>query len=256
MIKQLNAIGIIPARYASTRLKVKPLVDIGGIPLIIRVWKNISESKSLKRVVVATDDERILEICNQYGAEAVLTPKELVSGTDRVYNAYKKIGASEEIIVNIQGDEPLLTYDIVDNLLEKFALSSADVATIITKINDEKELFSENCVKVVIDKNNIAIYFSRSPIPYLRDKAKSEWIENALFWKHIGIYAYKKEALEKFVNLPVSKYENLEKLEQLRLLEENAKYLCVECNKQLIGVDTPEDLELVRKIIINNNLTK
>ena len=118
-MKQLNAIGIIPARYASTRLQAKPLVDIGGIPLIIRVWKNISESKLLKRVVVATDDERILEICNQYGAEAILTPIELVSGTDRVYNAYKKIGASEEIIVNIQGDEPLLTYDIVDNLLEK-----------------------------------------------------------------------------------------------------------------------------------------
>ncbi len=252
-MKKLDAIGIIPARYSSTRLKAKPLLDIGGIPLVIRVWQNISHSKLLNRVLIATDDIRIMEVCEKYGAKAVLTSKELASGTDRIFSAYKKIEAEEEIIVNIQGDEPLLSSECVDNLLARFYNSTADVGTIIKKIENEKELFSPNCVKVVIDKNDIAMYFSRASIPYLRDINQSEWLKTQTFWKHIGIYAYRKEALHKFVNAPQSDYEKSEKLEQLRLMELGAKYLCVESNENFIGVDTNEDLELVREIIRQKN---
>ncbi len=157
-------IGIIPARYASTRLAAKPLVDVAGLPMVIRVWKNIINSKLLDRVVIATDDERILNICSDYGAEAIMTPPELPSGTDRVFYAYEKITSGdtnnnnnnnnstkqevviekkiEEIVLNIQGDEPLLTSDTIDKLLEKFIGSSADVGTIITRISSNEDLLS------------------------------------------------------------------------------------------------------------------
>ena len=233
-------IGIIPARYASTRLPAKPLADIAGVPMVIRVWQNIISSKYLSRVIIATDDERILNKCAEYGAEAVMTPPELPSGTDRVFYTYNKIyntinynssiNNTNKIIVNIQGDEPLLTFNTIDNLLEKFIYSSADVGTIITKISSFDELSSPDCVKVVLDNKNNAMYFSRSPIPYLRDQEISNWHKLYTYWKHIGIYAYKISALKKFVELEQSKYELLEKLEQLRLLETGARFLCVETN--------------------------
>ena len=242
-------IGIIPARYSSERLKAKPLVDICGLPMLVRVWRNTSKSKIMKNVVVATDDERIMSVCQQYDVPAVMTATTLPSGTDRVFAAYKELGNSEEIVVNIQGDEPLITCADIDVMLEKFLQTDADVGTLITKIEVLDELLNFATVKVVLDAYGNAMYFSRSPIPCLRDLPKEKWLEHAIFWKHIGIYAYKIDALEKFVKLPLSNYESLEKLEQLRLLEQGAKFFCVETKSNPIGVDTQEDLDKVRKIL-------
>ena len=163
----MNIIGIIPARYGSTRLPAKPLLKINGKPLIIIVWENMKKSKLMDRVIVATDDERIVEVCKSYGADVVLTSNNLISGTDRVFEAYEKIGNNEDIIVNIQGDEPLLLANNIDELLNAFINNPlADVGTLITKIYDKDVLASPNVVKVVIDNNNLALYFSRSIIPY------------------------------------------------------------------------------------------
>ena len=242
-------LGIIPARYSSVRLNAKPLIDICGLPMIVRVWQNTSKSKFMKNVVVATDDERIVEVCKQYDIPTVMTDPALPSGTDRIFAAYKKLNSSDEIVVNIQGDEPLITGEDIDMMLEIFLQSDADVDTLITKIKSVDDLLNSATVKVVLDAKNIAMYFSRSPIPYLRDFPQEKWLENATFWKHIGIYAYKICALEKFVKLPLSEYEALEKLEQLRLLEQGAKFFCIETKSNLIGVDTQEDLEKVRSQI-------
>ena len=249
-----EVIGIIPARYSSVRLKAKPLVDICGLPMIIRVWQNTSKSKIMKNVIVATDDERIVNICKQYNVPAIMTEPALPSGTDRVFAAYKefcnnKFSNNGEIVVNIQGDEPLITSEDIDIMLEKFLQSDSDVGTLITKIETAEDLLNSATVKVVLDAKNNAMYFSRSPIPCLRDIPKEKWLENSTFWKHIGVYAYKINILEKFVKLPLSNYESLEKLEQLRLLEQEAKFLCVETKSNLIGVDTQEDLDKVRKIL-------
>jgi len=242
-------LGVIPARYSSVRLKAKPLVDICGLPMIVRVWQNTSKSKIMGRVVVATDDERIVEVCKQYDIPTVMTDIALPSGTDRVFAAHQKLGNNEEIIVNIQGDEPLITSDDIDKMLENFLQSDSDAGTLITKIKTVEDLLNTATVKVVLDAKNNAMYFSRSPIPCLRDLSQEKWLENATFWKHIGLYAYKIDALERFVKLPLSKYETVEKLEQLRLLEQGAKFLCIETKSNLIGVDTQEDLDKVQKIL-------
>jgi 3-deoxy-manno-octulosonate cytidylyltransferase (CMP-KDO synthetase) len=249
MATEKEVIGIIPARYSSVRLQAKPLVDICGIPMIVRVWQNASKSKIMKNVTVATDDKRIIEVCDKYKIPTVITPSELPSGTDRVYVAYKSLSCKEQIVVNIQGDEPLISSDDIDIMLNQFLLSDSDVGTLVTEIKDIDDLFGLASVKVVLDSNKNAMYFSRSPIPCLRDFPKEVWLSNAIFWKHIGIYAYKIEALENFVKLPLSKYESFEKLEQLRLLEQGVKFLCVETKSNLIGVDTQEDLDKVINIL-------
>jgi len=241
-------IAIIPARYSSTRLVGKPLADINGLPMIIRVWQNVSQSKYINQVIIATDDHRIADVCNQYNCPFVMTDPELNSGTERVYSAFKILDEEQDIIVNIQGDEPLLKENDIDNLLNNFLKTNFDVGTLITKINTSEEIFNPNNVKVVLDKNNCAMYFSRSAIPFIRDSEQEHW-HKEIYWKHIGIYAYRKSALEKFVSLPESNLENYEKLEQLRLLEFGCKFYCVETNAKLISIDTQEDLDLLRNII-------
>jgi 3-deoxy-manno-octulosonate cytidylyltransferase (CMP-KDO synthetase) len=248
MIKmKKRTIGIIPARYASTRLPGKPLVDIKGKSLIQRVYEAVSQSQALDRIIIATDDERIAEECKTFNAEFVMTPSELPSGTDRVKFAYDELNENAEIIVNIQGDEPLLFGEIIDKMLAGFAERNADVATLIKKINSYDDLDDPSVVKVALGTNNLAAYFSRTAIPYLRDIEKNQRLEAYDYFKHIGIYAYKLEALEKFFKLPVSKLESAEKLEQLRLLESGALYYCAETDAELIGVDTPEDVIKVAK---------
>ncbi len=254
MTNSNKIIGIIPARYASTRLPAKPLVDICGLPMLIRVWQNVSQAKLLDKVIIATDDERILHICKQFGAEAVLTSPDLPSGTDRIYAAYQALCCKESIVVNIQGDEPLLTGETIDKLLYNFKLSNSDVGTIVTPIKHADDIFNPSCVKVVLDNNDNAMYFSRSPIPYIRSVAKEQWLDYGRehginFWKHTGVYAYKINILEKFIGSPQSMYEIMESLEQLRLLEHAAKFFCFKSDDTLAGVDTPEDLALVSTII-------
>jgi 3-deoxy-manno-octulosonate cytidylyltransferase (CMP-KDO synthetase) len=249
--EKIKAVGIIPARLASTRLPDKPLVDICGKSLIQHVWESVSSSLLMDRIVIAVDNELVAEQCLKMGAKYIMTPPSLPSGTDRVAYTCKAIGLNYDIIVNIQGDEPFLTGEIIDDLIVKFAATNADVGTLIKKINSTEELDDKSVVKVVLRKDGTAMYFSRSAIPFIRDAKPSDKINDFVFWKHIGIYAYRREALQTFTELPVSKLEQAEKLEQLRLMENGAKYYCVETSADLIGIDTKEDLERVRKIIQN-----
>ncbi|OGU16640.1 MAG: hypothetical protein A2X61_01125 [Ignavibacteria bacterium GWB2_35_12] len=245
-----KAICIIPARYDSTRLPGKPLINIAGKPLLQWVWESAKKSVYLSRVIIATDDERICDMCKNIGAEYLLTPKNIQSGSDRIAFTYQSLKEDADIILNLQGDEPLIKADVIDLLINQFALSNADVGTLIKKINTNDELFDPSVVKVVIDNNNYALYFSRSPVPHVRDTMPESWLNNNNYWKHIGIYAYRKESLLNFANLSPSKLEQAEKLEQLRLLEHGAKYLCVETDINLIGVDTKEDIVEVEKILL------
>lgn len=247
-----KAIAIIPARYASQRLPGKPLLEIEGKSLIQHVYDNAMKCKTLSRVIIATDDERILSKCQEFGAEAIMTPAELASGTDRLAFVVEKLNLDDDIILNIQGDEPLLEAETIDNLINTFSKSGADVGTLIKKIEDKEELFNPNAVKVVCDKNNFALYFSRSTIPYIRDQKEENWLKLNSFWKHIGVYAYRKSALKRFSELEQSHLESLEKLEQLRLLEDGARYLCIETDMKMLGVDTVEDLEKVREYFKEN----
>lgn len=244
-----KAIGFIPARYASTRLPAKPLALIDGIPMVIRVWQNVSKSKLLSKAVIATDDERIAQVCRDFNADYVITDPELPSGTDRIFQAYCRLGEQADIVLNIQGDEPLINADDIDKLICKFCCSKFDVGTLIKKIDKIDDLDDPSIVKVVLGDDNTAIYFSRSVIPFFRDENKSVWLAKRDYWKHIGIYAYKSGALKMFVSLAQSDLELTEKLEQLRLLEKGFKFLCVETPNEFISIDTPEDLERIEKFI-------
>ncbi|MBI5326170.1 MAG: 3-deoxy-manno-octulosonate cytidylyltransferase [Ignavibacteriae bacterium] len=252
MNEQINkkVICIIPARYDSTRLPGKPLRIIAGKPLLQWVWESAMKSSKLNRVIIATDDNRISDFCISIGAENIMTPKYLKSGSDRIAYTYNTLNEDAEIILNLQGDEPLIKAEVIDLLINKFSESDADVGTLVKKINSSDELFDPSVVKVVCNQENYALYFSRSPIPYLRDIKKEDWLSNQIFWKHIGIYAYRKESLLKFSELNPAELEIAEKLEQLRLLENGAKYLCVETDLNTIGVDTEEDIEKVEKLLM------
>lgn len=244
----IQSIGIIPVRLGSTRLPNKPIIEVNGKCLVQRVWEGACQSNILQRVVIATDSETIAEKCFDFGAEFVLTDKDLSSGTDRIWQAYERLNENADIIVNIQGDEPLINGQIIDNLIYKFVKSKADVGTVIKKIENYNEIFDPNVVKVALKSDMTAMDFTREPFPFFRDLPKELWLKRSDYWKHIGIYAYKKEILNKFVNLSQTQREKNERLEQLRLLERGYRYYCVETKENLIGVDTKEDLEKVRQI--------
>ncbi len=245
----IQAIGFIPARYASSRLPGKPLIEICGKPLLQWVWEAACQSETLRRIVIATDDDRIAEFCFNIGAEFVMTPPELPSGTDRVRYAYNELGEEADIILNLQGDEPLITGKIIDKLIISFIQSGNDVGTLVRKIDSYQELVNPSIVKVVLNNNNSAIYFSRHEIPYIRDFSKDEWLSHHNFWKHTGVYVYRKDILDQFGNMNISNLENVEKLEQLRLLQEGATIHCVTIEENLVGVDTPEDIKKVEKLL-------
>jgi len=250
--RDIDAIGIIPARYDSVRFPGKMLADVGGLPLVIRTYQSAKSSKYLRRIIIACDDERIADVCRKYEAEFIMTPKDLPSGTDRVAWAYRHLEEESDVVVNIQGDEPLLSGEIVDELFWPFSTSLCQVGTLVKRIESLDDLLNPSVVKVVLQNDRTALYFSRSPIPFLRDIPQEKWLDsNQVFWKHIGLYAYRAEALQEFVNIQQTDLESSEKLEQLRLLQSNFKYYCVETKHELFGVDTPEDLERV-----NNFTTK
>lgn len=250
----MDAIGIIPARIGSTRLPEKPLALINGKSLIQRVWEGASTAKTLRRLIVATDDQRIKNHCESFGAEAILTPAELPSGTDRIAYVVKALDETADVIFNIQGDEPLIKGELIDELFNKFVISLGDVGTLIKRIEDVEEIDNPGIVKVTLKNDNIANYFSRSPIPYVRDKEKKDWLSSQVFWKHIGIYAYKDFALQKFTELPQTDLEISESLEQLRLLQNNFKFFCLETKTDFISIDTPEDVLKVEARLKSLNL--
>jgi 3-deoxy-manno-octulosonate cytidylyltransferase (CMP-KDO synthetase) len=236
----INAACIIPARYDSTRFKAKAIYKICGIPMVIRVYQNALECGALKKVFVATDDKRIADVCRQYNAEYILTGQ-CNSGTDRVYEASRELDF--DVIVNVQGDEPLITKDAIYDVLAPFENPDVSVSTLKTEIENENDIINPGVVKVITDKNDNAIYFSRYPIPFLRDR------QAFVYFRHVGIYAYQKEALKAFYSLPESSLEKAEKLEQLRLLENGIKIKVLKTDYKGIGVDEASDVFKVEELI-------
>jgi 3-deoxy-manno-octulosonate cytidylyltransferase (CMP-KDO synthetase) len=240
-------VGIIPARFASTRLMGKPLASIGGKPMIQHTYENSLKSKLLNKVVVAVDDEKVAQVIRDFGGSAVMTPKEVSTGSDRIAIAAKEI-EDARIIVNIQGDEPFIHGEMIDQAIEPLLFdSSVQVTTLAKRIESTEELKSPAIVKVVFDYQNYALYFSRSPIPYVRDaRTNLERITKSDIYKHIGLYAFRIDALLRFTSLEQTDLEKAEKLEQLRMLENGMKIKVVETEFESLAVDTPEDLERAR----------
>jgi len=231
-----SAVGIIPARYASQRFPGKPLAPILGLPMIQRVYERACTARRLNRIIIATDDERILHSARSFGAEALMTSSSHTSGTERAAEAASDLNAS--IIINIQGDEPLLQGDMLDSLVSCLQESDSPMATLANRCHDQALFQDENVVKVVIDRNGHALYFSRSPIPvHFRGH----------FWRHIGLYGYRKEFLLRFSSLPASRLEIQERLEQLRALEHGYRIKIIESHFESLSVDTPKDIIEVEK---------
>ncbi len=246
----MSAIGIIPARYASQRLPQKPLQLLCGKPLVQWVWEAACAAPSLQRVLVATDHEEIATVCRRFGADVVMTPSDVPSGTDRVALVCERFQLTADIVVNLQADEPLLRAEHIETLLSALRLHpSWDAATLVQPLRQHDELFSPAVVKVVLRHDGSALYFSRSPIPFVRDAPVEEWLGRATFWKHVGIYAYRMPILHRFRQLPPSPLERAEGLEQLRLLEAGVQFGCVCVEDTLMGVDTPEQLNAVRLLV-------
>ncbi|MFC1708848.1 3-deoxy-manno-octulosonate cytidylyltransferase [Candidatus Omnitrophota bacterium] len=240
----MDAVGVIPARFCSSRFEGKVLIDIGGKPMIQHVWERAKQAKLLDDLIVACDDERVYKTVVDFGGSAVFTAKEHTSGSDRITEIINPLDV--KIIVNIQADEPMVQPSMINGLIEELKEDDSLVAaTIVKKIERPEEINDSNVVKVVVDKNNFALYFSRSTIPFIRD----EQAPGAVFYKHIGLYAYTKDFLFTYKNLPESKLEQLEKLEQLRILENGYRIKVVETEFDTYGVDVPEDLERVRQYL-------
>lgn len=247
-----NALGVIPARYASERFPGKPLADILGKPMIQWVYERAQQANQLSKVVVATDDERIYQAVKDFNGEVTMTSANIKNGTERVAQVADKY--SYPIIVNIQGDEPLIDPNAIDEAINLLADDdTVVVGTLVKKIEHLTELKNENLPKVVIDKNNYALYFSRSIIPFCRDHYNiKEWLQYNKYFRHIGLYAYRKEFLKKYIQLPESTLEKIEKLEQLRILEHGYRIKVAEVNYAPLGVDTPEDLQSLIEYLKRN----
>lgn len=239
---KIKVCGVIPARYGSTRFPGKALAMLAGKPIIQHVYERCSEAQYLDTVVVATDDRRIADVVEGFGGIAVMTSRDHQSGTDRIAEVVQGIDC--EAVVNIQGDEPLINSAVIDRIAEELINDSqVEMVTPITETTDPEEIQNPNIVKVVIDVNGYALYFSRFPIPFIRDEQPGKW------YKHIGLYGYRKEFLLRFVSYKPSFLENAERLEQLRVLENGHKIKTVVTAYQSIGVDTPADLMEVEKRI-------
>lgn len=242
-------IGIIPARFASSRLMGKPLASIGGKPMIQHTYERAKKSKLLSDIVIAVDDEKVFSVVKKFGAQVVMTPKDLTTGSDRIAFVAKSL-ATAEIIVNIQGDEPFISGRMIDQAIEPLLFDKkVKVSTLVKKITSVDEYKSASIPKVVFDYNNYALYFSRQPIPFVRDsRTIAEKIISTDFYKHIGLYVFRKNELIKFTRLRQTDLEKAEKLEQLRMLEHGMKIKVVVTEYDSFSVDTPKDLELARKI--------
>jgi len=259
----MKTIGVIPARWKASRFEGKILAEINGKPMIQHVWERAKEAKVLDDLIIATDSEQVISIVKGFGGKVVYTSKDQPSGSDRIAEVVNPIDV--EIIVNIQGDEPLIHHSMIDSLATALLEDkSIPMATLVKRIEKKEDFFNPNVVKVVIDKDGNALYFSRSPVPYLRSLEPAQhsvldvasWFshhsydpESVRYYKHIGIYAYTKDFLFTYTNLPKSMLENSEKLEQLRALENGYKIRTIETQYDTIGVDTLEDLKKVEEAL-------
>jgi 3-deoxy-manno-octulosonate cytidylyltransferase (CMP-KDO synthetase) len=246
----MDVIGVIPARYSSTRFEGKVLADILGKPMIQHVWERARQARLLNDLIIACDDERVANVAKEFGAHAVFTAKGHTSGTDRIVEVVNPLDV--KIVINIQGDEPLIHPSMIDGvartLLED---SSISMATVMKTIEDPEVINDPNVVKVVIDKNNFALYFSRAAIPF---HAQNSELNLPVYFKHIGLYGYTKDFLFAYKNFPVSYLEKVERLEQLRVLEEGFRIKVIETKYDTIGVDTPEDLRKLKQYLQKENI--
>lgn len=241
----MKVLAVIPARFASTRFPGKPLAMLDGKPVIQWVWDSLSAIPELAGIVVATDDERIVEAVQHFGGRAMMTSAEHRSGTDRCGEVLRTLEASGEhydVVVNVQGDEPFTRKSQIQSLIACFENAGTEIATLKTSIRNTAELTSPNNVKVICTAKGRAVYFSRQPIPYLRGEEQEKWLERQPYYKHIGIYAFRSETLKEVVCLPQSALEVSESLEQLRWLENGYAIEVRETESANIGIDTPEDL--------------
>lgn len=244
----MSIIGIIPARYASTRFPGKPLAMIDGKTMLQRVVEQSKKASLITEILVASDDKRIETHCEEIGVKCVMTSADHPSGTDRCQEAYKLSGSKAAYIVNIQGDEPFLHPEQI-NSLAKVCDGNVELATQMIKCVDHTMLADSGEVKIVLNKNNEALYFSRSIIPFVKNEDPKNWHNKHVYYRHVGMYAYRADILEKISKLPVSLLEKAESLEQLRWLENGFKIKCVETSYESHCVDTPEDIEKVLKLM-------
>lgn len=238
----MKILGIIPARYASTRLEGKPLLDIGGKSMIRRVYERASQAKSLKDIIVATDSELIAEECKTHNINFLMTSSLHNNGTERCGEVLQSIDSKYDVVINIQGDEPFIHSESIDILAQIFEeKKEADIATLKLRISDPSLIENPNIIKLTSDIEEKALYFSRSPIPYLRDIEKSKWAQHTHYYKHIGLYGYRSSVLLEIVRLEESPLEKLEKLEQLRWLENGYRIYLAETKFDSRSIDTIED---------------
>ncbi|MCA9730538.1 MAG: 3-deoxy-manno-octulosonate cytidylyltransferase [Deferribacteres bacterium] len=244
----MSSIGIIPARFASTRFPGKPLAMIGDKPMIQHVYERATEAKFLQKVVVATDDKRILNAVEAFGGNVVMTRTDHRTGSDRIAEVAQQ--NDFELIVNIQGDEPFVDPQALDKTIQLLIDSpEAVVSTLIAPIKTSEDLHNPSVVKVVIGKKQEALYFSRAIIPYIRDVAEiHKWLQYGQFYEHVGLYVYRRDILMQYVKWPQGTLEKLENLEQLRLLENGYKIVCAQIANAAICIDTPEDLKQAQQI--------
>ena len=237
----MKFIGIIPARYASTRFPGKPLAMLGGKPVIQRVYEQVSAV--LGEAYVATDDERIFSAVTAFGGRAVMTRSDHKSGTDRIEEAATKLSTTADVIINVQGDEPFIQPSQIETLCRLFDDSETQIGTLGKRFESMEAAENPNSPKIVCDTRGFALYFSRSVIPFVRGKERSEWFAQFPFLKHLGIYAYRREVLKEITQLPQSPLEMAESLEQLRWLQNGYRIRVGETNVETVGIDTPEDLQ-------------
>ncbi|MCB9310192.1 MAG: 3-deoxy-manno-octulosonate cytidylyltransferase [Lewinellaceae bacterium] len=249
----MKVIIVIPARMHSTRLPQKPLIDLLGTSMIMRVYHQAMKVKNAHDVIVATDHDDIYNHVNAQGGHVIMTSNHHATGTDRVAEVAKT--TEGDFFINIQGDEPLINPLQIEDLIGDMNRYDANIATQCTKITDQVTLFNENTVKVVRDNSNKALYFSRQAIPAVRNLSYGKWFQSATYYRHIGIYGFKKNALLAVASLPLGKLEECEKLEQLRWMENGHMIHCFETQYSTIGIDTQEDISLVVDQILKNEFS-
>ena len=243
----MKFIGIIPARYASTRFPGKPLALLGGKPVIQHVYEKVAAV--LEAAYVATDDERIYDVVKSFGGQVVMTRTDHKSGTDRIEEAIEKIGGEWDVVVNVQGDEPFVAKSQLDTICHCFDDPTTQIATLGKPFESMEAIQNPNSPKIVVDNMGFAMYFSRSVIPYVRGKEKSSWLTHYPFLKHLGIYAYRKDVLRQVTQLPQSSLEIAESLEQLRWLQNGFKIKVGTTDVETVGIDTPQDLERAEEFL-------
>jgi 3-deoxy-manno-octulosonate cytidylyltransferase (CMP-KDO synthetase) len=242
----MDAIAVIPARLSSTRLPRKVLADVCGKPMLWYVWQRACQARQVSQVWVATDSAEVFDRVDSWGGRALMTSPDCASGTERIVSILDSLEG--ELILNVQGDEPLVDPDMLDALVQTCQGMGCQMATPVYALSSIEELLNPNIVKVARAYDGRAIYFSRSPVPYVRDLPQPRWLEQFPFWGHVGVYAYRREVLEAYPNLKPSALEQSERLEQLRFLEAGVEIFTVETSYHPVAVDVAADLERVRRL--------